>query len=199
VKRRGQVWQDASVQRRSRRDGSVLVVQSWRRDPLWRRCLAAELYQVRRGLLEGAGDETRTRDILPGSGRRASETKSRTRGAGAPRPPPRVPLDRVRRAGRSRASPGGDQHGRSGARRLTPELTAERIAEALARAEKVACRPGDDRCYPLPYSAQEAQKTCTPKGRCKVGWIVSRGGREGWHVWLEVRTGLVKLIRQTDP
>jgi hypothetical protein len=29
----------------------------------------------------------------------------------------------------------------------------------------------------------------------KVGWIVSRGGRESHDVWLEVATGLVTLIR----
>ncbi len=34
-------------------------------------------------------------------------------------------------------------------------------------------------------------------GRCKVGWIVSRGGRESWDVWLEVSTGLVKLIARS--
>jgi hypothetical protein len=28
------------------------------------------------------------------------------------------------------------------------------------------------------------------------GWIASRGGRESFDVWLEVATGLVKLIRQ---
>jgi hypothetical protein len=27
---------------------------------------------------------------------------------------------------------------------------------------------------------------------------VSKGGRESWDVWLEVSTGLVKLIRQAD-
>ncbi len=36
------------------------------------------------------------------------------------------------------------------------------------------------------------------EGRCKVGWIVSKGGRESWDVWLEVSTGLVKLMPQTD-
>ena len=40
--------------------------------------------------------------------------------------------------------------------------------------------------------------TCTPQGRCKVGWIVARGGRESFDVWLEVSTGLVKLIPQTN-
>jgi hypothetical protein len=32
---------------------------------------------------------------------------------------------------------------------LTPELTEERMAEAMARAETVACSPGDDRCERL--------------------------------------------------
>ena len=48
----------------------------------------------------------------------------------------------------------------------------------MAQAEKVACQPGDDRCYPLPYSAEQAQKTCTPKGRCTVGEIVANSGRD---------------------
>jgi hypothetical protein len=55
-----------------------------------------------------------------------------------------------------------------------PELTEDVIAEAMARAEKVACRPGDDRCYPLPYGLNEARASCTPKGRCRVGWITPR-------------------------
>ena len=45
---------------------------------------------------------------------------------------------------------------------------------------------------------EDARATCTPKGRCKVGWIVSKGGRESFDVWLEVSTGLVKLIRQAE-
>jgi hypothetical protein len=43
-----------------------------------------------------------------------------------------------------------------------------------------------------------ARARCPPKGRCQVGWIVSNGGRESHDVWLGVRTGLVKLIRQAD-
>jgi hypothetical protein len=57
---------------------------------------------------------------------------------------------------------------------------------------------GSDRSYPFPHRLEDARATCTPKGRCKVGWIVSRGGRESHDVWLEVATGLVKLIRQVD-
>jgi hypothetical protein len=80
---------------------------------------------------------------------------------------------------------------------MTPELTEEMITEAMARAEKVACRPGDDRCYPLPYDVKSAQQTCTPKGRCKVGWIVANSGRESWDVWLDLHTGEGRLRRQT--
>lgn len=72
---------------------------------------------------------------------------------------------------------------------IGPELTEERIADAMARAEKVACSPGDDRCYPLPYSANEARKTCTPKGRCTIGGtrrvIVANAGRDSRDVWLD--------------
>jgi hypothetical protein len=57
---------------------------------------------------------------------------------------------------------------------------------------------GTDRCNRFPHRLEEARETCTPRGRCKVGWIVSRGGRESWHVWLEVRTGLVKLVARAN-
>jgi hypothetical protein len=33
---------------------------------------------------------------------------------------------------------------------MQEHLTQEVIAEAMARAEKVACRPGDQRCYAFP-------------------------------------------------
>ena len=49
-------------------------------------------------------------------------------------------------------------------------------------------------CFGFPHRLEDARETCTPKGRCNVGWIVSKGGRESFDVWLEVRTGLVKLI-----
>jgi hypothetical protein len=76
---------------------------------------------------------------------------------------------------------------------MAATLTEEWIAEAMARAEKVACPPGDDRCYPLPYSAEEARKTFTPKGRCNVGWIVANTGRDSWDVWLDGHTGEGRL------
>jgi hypothetical protein len=81
---------------------------------------------------------------------------------------------------------------------LPPELTEERIAEAMARAEKVACRPGDGRCYAFPDRLSDARETCTPKGRRKVGWIVSHGGRESWDVWPDLHTGEGRLRRQVD-
>jgi hypothetical protein len=81
---------------------------------------------------------------------------------------------------------------------MTDALTDELIAEGIARAEKVACRPTDDRCYPLPYGLNEARASCTPKGRCKIGWIVAKSGRESWDVWLDVHTGEGRLRRQRD-
>ena len=78
------------------------------------------------------------------------------------------------------------------------ELTEKKIAAALAKADK-RVRVGSDRCFALPSDVEGARETCMPKGRCRVGLIVSRGGRESFDVWLEVSTGLVKLIRQTDP
>jgi hypothetical protein len=75
------------------------------------------------------------------------------------------------------------------------ELTDALIAAAMAKADARVC-VGSDRCYAFPDRLEDALKTCTPKGRCKVGWTVSKGGRESYDVWLEVRTGLVTLITQ---
>ena len=77
------------------------------------------------------------------------------------------------------------------------ELTEEAIATAMVKADKRVC-VGSDRCIALPYRLEDALASCTSKGRCKAGWIVSQGGRESWDVWLEVSTGLVKLIPQAD-
>jgi hypothetical protein len=79
-----------------------------------------------------------------------------------------------------------------------PTLTEEMIAEAMARAEKVACLPGDQRCLPLPYDVDDARSTCTPKGRCKVGWIVAEAGRKAWYVWLDIHTGEGRLKSWSD-
>jgi len=78
---------------------------------------------------------------------------------------------------------------------MTTELTEDMIAAAMARADKQVCI-GSDRCFAFPDRLEDARASCTPKGRCKVGWIVSKGGRESVDVWFEVRTGLVKLIAQ---
>jgi hypothetical protein len=77
------------------------------------------------------------------------------------------------------------------------ELTEELITAAMAKAEARVCL-GHERCYAFPDRLEDARETCTPKGRCKVGWIVSKGGRESWDVWLEVATGLVKLSPQAN-
>jgi hypothetical protein len=81
---------------------------------------------------------------------------------------------------------------------MTHELTEERIAEAMARAEKAACRPGEGRCYALPDSVDVARASCTPKGRCKVGWIIAEGGRSSFDVWLDLHTGEGRLRRRVD-
>jgi hypothetical protein len=79
-----------------------------------------------------------------------------------------------------------------------PELPEETITEAMARAEKVACRLGDGRCFALPHILSGALANCTPKGRCKVGWIVTNGGRDAYDVWLDVQTGEGRLRRRKD-
>jgi hypothetical protein len=68
----------------------------------------------------------------------------------------------------------------------------------MARAKKVACTPGDQRCLALPYDVESARFTCTPKGRCKVGWIVADAGRTAWDVWLDLHTGEGRLRRRPD-
>jgi hypothetical protein len=73
------------------------------------------------------------------------------------------------------------------------ELTEELITAAMTRAEAGVCA-GTVRCYAFSDRLEDARDTCTPMGHCKVGWIVRRDGRESWDVWLEVSTGLVKLI-----
>jgi hypothetical protein len=77
-----------------------------------------------------------------------------------------------------------------------PELTEELITAAMAKADARVC-VGSVRCYAFPDGLEDARASCTPKGRCQVGWIVSEGGRESWDAYPEVSTGLVKLIAQT--
>jgi len=78
-----------------------------------------------------------------------------------------------------------------------PELTEAMITAAMAKADARVC-VGSPRCFAFPDRLEDARQTCTPKGRCKIGWIVSKGGRESWDVWLEVSTGLVKLVAQAN-
>jgi hypothetical protein len=78
-----------------------------------------------------------------------------------------------------------------------PELTEELITTAMAKADQRVCA-GNSRCYPFPDRLEDARASCTPKGRCKVGWIIRDSGRESWDVWLEVSTGLVKLIARAN-
>jgi hypothetical protein len=77
-----------------------------------------------------------------------------------------------------------------------PDLTEAMIAAAMAKVDARVCVPGDHRCYPFPSDVDAAHASCSPKGRCKVGWVVRASGRESWDVWLEMGTGLVKLIAQ---
>lgn len=77
------------------------------------------------------------------------------------------------------------------------ELTDEMITAAMAKAD-ARVFVGSDRCFALPHRLKDARASCTAKGRCKVDWIVSKGGRESVDVRLEVSTGLVKLMRRAE-
>ena len=77
------------------------------------------------------------------------------------------------------------------------ELTEAMIEAAMAKADARVC-VGNPRCVALPDPVYAARESCTPKGRCKIGWVVGQGGRESYDVWVEVATGLVKLIPQMN-
>jgi hypothetical protein len=77
------------------------------------------------------------------------------------------------------------------------ELTEELITAAMAKADARVCT-GNQRCYPFPDRLEDARETCTRKGRCKVEWIIRASGRESWDEWLEVSTGLVKLVPRVN-
>jgi len=85
---------------------------------------------------------------------------------------------------------------------MAEHLTEDMMAEGMARAEKVACRPGEGRCYAFPNPVEDVSASGTPKGRCRIGGtrrvIVSHGGRENWDVWLDLHTGEGRLRRQVD-
>jgi hypothetical protein len=79
-----------------------------------------------------------------------------------------------------------------------PDLTQEMLDAGMARAEKAACGSFNQRCYAFPDPIEEARKSCTPKGRCKIGWIIAEGGRTSYDVWLDIHTGEGRLRRQRD-
>jgi hypothetical protein len=56
-----------------------------------------------------------------------------------------------------------------------PDLTQEMLDEGMARAGKVTCGSFSTRCFAFPDPLDEARASCTPKGRCKIGWIVAEG------------------------
>jgi hypothetical protein len=56
------------------------------------------------------------------------------------------------------------------------EFTEQMIAAAMANADARVCG-GSNRGYAFPDGLHDARETCTPKGRGKVGWIVSRRRR----------------------
>jgi len=60
--------------------------------------------------------------------------------------------------------------------RADSKLTQAKVTETMARAERVACTPGDHHCVPLPDDVDGARQTCTSKGRCMIGWIVADAG-----------------------
>jgi hypothetical protein len=62
------------------------------------------------------------------------------------------------------------------------ELTVALIAAAMTKADRRVC-VGSDRCFALPDRLDVVRQTCTPRGRCKVGWIVSRAGARASTWW----------------
>jgi hypothetical protein len=63
----------------------------------------------------------------------------------------------------------------------------------MAKADARVC-VGTAHCHAFPDRLEDARQSCTPKGRCKVGWILRMSGHESWDVWLEVGSGLVMLV-----
>ena len=81
----------------------------------------------------------------------------------------------------------------------TEALTDDVIAAAMKRAEQAISPPFDDICYGRGEGEAEALKARSPKGRCKIGWVVRDSGREAWDAWYNVHTGEGRLRRQSDP
>ena len=67
------------------------------------------------------------------------------------------------------ASAASSEHPRAA---MADRLTQDMIADGMARAEKVACRPGDDRCYPFPDRLEVAQASLQrPEGTRRVAVV----------------------------
>ena len=78
------------------------------------------------------------------------------------------------------------------------ELTQAMIDEAMTRAERAACAPRDERCFPLRWTPKDARETCTSTGRCQIGTLAAESGRKSWDVWLDVHTGGGRLRRRNQ-
>ncbi len=50
----------------------------------------------------------------------------------------------------------------------------------------------------FPDPLEDARASCTPKRRCRLGWILADSGRDSWDVWLDVQTGEGRLRRRKD-
>jgi hypothetical protein len=61
--------------------------------------------------------------------------------------------------------------------RLVPILSDALIDAALRRAERKVCAPGDPRCYGFPYTVEDALRSMTPDGWCRIGWVAARSRR----------------------
>jgi hypothetical protein len=76
--------------------------------------------------------------------------------------------------------------------RLVPILSDALIDAALRRAERKVCAPGDPRCYGFPYTVEDALRSMTPDGWCRIGWVAARSGRDEWEVWFHLDRGEVR-------
>ena len=79
-----------------------------------------------------------------------------------------------------------------------PILTDDTIREAMQRAERAVCPPGDQRCYGFPYDVKSALGSQTPDGWCLIGWVAADSGRKSWDAWDNIRTGEGRLRKQAD-
>ncbi len=75
---------------------------------------------------------------------------------------------------------------------LAPILSDAVIDDALRRAEREVCAPGDPRGYGFPYTVEDALRSLDRDGWCRVGWVAGRCGRDDWAVWFHVDTGAVR-------